>query len=347
MRKILAIDAGGTSTRAVILDMSGRCLAFGRAGSGNPTARGIDGAVDQLAAAAGLAAAADRSPTGHGSSAVIALAGAPSAEFAARLSERFAPLGFDGRVLLEPDLLGTYYSGTIAQEGSALIAGTGAVAGRVSRGRLDFARGGTGWLLGDAGAGFWIGRRVARAVVAALDHLGPETALTGAVLDLFEIEREPGQSRGRSHTLVRLMDEIYGLQPVELARLAPLAFGVLDDPIAREILIAAGGELGTLLAATRGDDARGPIVLGGGVLAAGMRLVPSIFAGPLEAASGGAELIPVADGIVGAAVLGLRQAGVSVDGELFSRIHKSVTRLRPEHASSEHASIEHKEKDAP
>lgn len=333
MRKILAIDAGGTSSRAVVLDLSGRCLAFGRAGSGNPTARGIDGAADQLAAAAELAAKGDASPTDRGSSAVIALAGAPSAIFAERLSERFTPLGFDGGVALEPDLLGTYYSGTVAQEGSALIAGTGAVAGQVRLGRLDFARGGTGWLLGDAGAGFWIGRRIARSVVAALDHLGPETALTGAVLEQFGIQREPGQSRGRSQVLVRLMDAIYALRPVELARLAPLAFGALDDPIARDILTAAAGELGKLLAATRGGDARGPIVLGGGILSAGMRLAPSIFAGPLESAADGAELIAVSDGVVGAAVLGLRQAGVSVDASMLVRIQEGVERLRAEASS--------------
>lgn len=335
MRKILAIDAGGTSTRAVVLDLSGRCLAFGRAGSGNPTARGIESAAEQLAVAAGLAAGTDATPTDRGSSAVIALAGAPSAAFAEQLSARFAPLGFDGPVAVEPDLLGTYYSGTVAREGSALIAGTGAVAGRVHRGRLDFARGGTGWLLGDAGAGFWIGRRVARAAVATLDHLGPETALTDAVLGHFGIGHAPGRARGRSSVLVHLMDEIYDLRPVELARLAPLAFGALDDPVARGILTAAAGELGTLLEAVRGDEASGPIVLGGGILSAGMRLAPSIFAGRLEAAARGAELIAVPDGVVGAAVLGLRKAGVSVDAGLLSRIQDDVSRLRSEQTGTD------------
>jgi N-acetylglucosamine kinase-like BadF-type ATPase len=330
MRKLLAIDAGGTSSRAIVLDISGRCLGFGRAGSGNPTARGIDSAAAQLAAAANLAAAGDASPTDPGSFAVIALAGAPSVAFAQRLSEGFAPLGFDGDVFLEPDLLGTYFSGTAALEGSALIAGTGAVAGRVSGGRLDFARGGTGWLLGDAGSGFWIGRRIARAVVAFLDHLGPETALTDPVLDAFGITREAGQSRGRSQTLVRLIDEIYDRSPVELARLAPLAFDAQGDPIARDILAAAAAELATLLEATRGDDARGPIVLGGGILSAGMRRAPAIFSGPLEAASGGAELIPVSDGVVGAAVLALRHAGVSVDDGMLDRIRQGVAELRTE-----------------
>ena len=44
-RVFLVIDAGGTSTRAVIVDSSGRCLGYGRAGGGNPTSAGITSAV--------------------------------------------------------------------------------------------------------------------------------------------------------------------------------------------------------------------------------------------------------------------------------------------------------------
>lgn len=328
MRKILAIDAGGTSTRAVILDSTGRCLAFGRAGSGNPTAVGVDGAVAQLAAAAERAVAGDASPADRGSPALIALAGAPSSVFAKRLSARFAPLGFGGELILEPDLLGTYYSGAFERHGYALIAGTGAVAGRVADGRLDGVHGGTGWLLGDAGSGFWIGRRIARAVVAALDGLGPETALTALMLGSLGVEEQPGGLRGRPQALIHLMDALYALRPVDLARLAPLAFEALDDPVSSGILHAAAEELARLLAATRVDGVDGPVVLGGGLLAAGMRVAPSIFADRLADAADGAELIAVPDGVVGAAVLALRREGVDVDGRLFSRIRDDVARVR-------------------
>ncbi|MHC5905222.1 hypothetical protein ACVNF4_15160, partial [Streptomyces sp. S6] len=52
-------------------------------------------------------------------------------------------------------------------DGLALIAGTGSVAARV-RGRvLTATSGGDGWLLGDDGSGFWIGRRAVRAALRA------------------------------------------------------------------------------------------------------------------------------------------------------------------------------------
>ncbi|MET4782743.1 BadF/BadG/BcrA/BcrD ATPase family protein [Glaciihabitans sp. UYNi722] len=328
MRKILAIDAGGTSTRAVVLDLSGRCLGYGRAGSGNPTAAGVEGAVAELAKAAERAVTSDGSATGQGSTALIALAGAVSPLLLERLAERFGALGFEGEPVIEPDLLGTYFSGTFGHEGYAIIAGTGAVAGRVTEGRLDFARGGTGWLLGDGGSGYWIGHQVVRAVVAALDGLGPDTALTLPLLASVNIETTSGSVRGRPNSLVSLMDATYALRPVDLARFAPLAFDALEDPVARGILTASATALADLLAATRAPDVDGPVVLGGSVLAAGMRVAPAIFAEPLEMAAGGAELIPVTDGVVGAAVLGLEHAGVDVDAQLFSRLRDDVARLQ-------------------
>ncbi|WP_349897749.1 N-acetylglucosamine kinase [Parafrigoribacterium soli] len=327
MPTILAMDAGGTSTRAVTLDATGRCLGYGRAGTGNPTAAGIDHAVDQLALAAEGALGGQPAP-GPGSFAVISLAGSTSAPFTERLSERLSALGFAAAPILQPDLLGTYFSGTIASEGSALIAGTGAVAGRIAEGRLDFTRGGTGWLLGDDGSGFWIGQRVARAVVADLDGLGPATVLTARVLASFAIEPAVSVLRGRPFALIRLMEELYALRPVDLARLAPLAFGAAEDPVARDILAAAADALAQLLAATRGPDDGGPIVLGGSILAAGMRVAPEIFEGSLADAACGAVLVPVVDGVVGAAMLGLREAGIEIDDALFSRVNDGVTELR-------------------
>ena len=50
--------------------------------------------------------------------------------------------------------------------------------------------GGRGWLLGDAGGGFWIGHAVAWAVVASLDGQGQGTALTDLVLDAMGIEAD-------------------------------------------------------------------------------------------------------------------------------------------------------------
>lgn len=330
MRIIVAIDAGGTSSRAVVLDPSGVCRGFGRAGAGNPTAVGIEAAVEALGLAVARALGPARVEPDVDSLVVIALAGAETPEFLDRLASRFADLGLVGAIAIEPDLLGTFCSGTALDHGYAVIAGTGAIAARVSDGRIHTVRGGSGWLLGDTGSGFWIGHRVTRAVVAALDGIGRETALTGLLLEAAGIERTTRRIRGRAEELTRLERSMYALQSVELARFAPLAFEATDDQVAREILDDAAEGIARILSAAVETDVSGAVVLGGSVLAAGMERVPAIFTHRLRAAAGDAELIPVADGVVGAAVLALRRLGIRVDAGLHRHLTGEIERARGE-----------------
>ena len=342
MRKILAIDAGGTSSRAVLLDMTGACGGFGRAGAGNPTAVGITSAVDALGLAAERALGGTASGGAADSFVVVALAGAATPPFLTLLEARLTHLGLHGDIVIEPDLLGTFSSGASGQHGYAVIAGTGAIAARVRDGHIHTVRGGTGWLLGDTGSGFWIGQQVARAVVASLDGLGPSTALTPLLLKATGIERTGARRHGRSEELSQLMQELYALRPVELARFAPLAFeavehgdiecGTARDVVARDILeVAASGVARVLAAAVESDVEQGVdgcVVLGGSVLAAGLARAPDIFLHRLQAATDGSELVTVQDGIVGAAVLALRHLGREVDVEFHRRLIREVDRVR-------------------
>ncbi|MES2093328.1 MAG: BadF/BadG/BcrA/BcrD ATPase family protein [Actinomycetota bacterium] len=339
MRKILALDAGGTSSRAVLIDASGACSGFGRAGGGNPTAVGTVAAVDALGLAVERAIDDGRvTSAGSDSLVVIALAGTATTPFITRLETRLSSLGLSGRIVVEPDLLGTFCSGTARKDGFAVIAGTGTIAARVVDAQIHTVKGGSGWLLGDTGSGFWIGRQVARAVVASLDGLGPSTGLTQRLLDATGIERTRGLSRGRPEELARLMTELYALRPVELARFAPLAFDLVDtanlagaeaDDVAHDILdTAAAGIAGLLSAAIEAGASGGIVVLGGGVLAAGLSRAPAIFVHRLRAAAEDAEFIPVQDGVVGAAVLAFRHLGREVDAVFHRQLSAEIARVR-------------------
>jgi glucosamine kinase len=342
MRKILAIDAGGTSSRAALLDESGACCGFGRAGAGNPTAVGPVAAVDALILAAERAMRHCQPPGIEDLLTVLALAGTATPPFVTVLEARLAALGLGGRTIIESDLLGTFHSGTALTEGYAVIAGTGAIAARVADGQIQTVKGGSGWLLGDIGSGFWIGRQVACSVVAALDGLGPATALTQLLLDTTGIERTGARSSGRPEELSRLISELYALRPVDLARFAPLVFDALEgatpDPVARSILDAAAEGIGGVLSAALkaeepgvivpGVIVPGVIVLGGSVLAAGLLRAPALFTRHLQKVVGDAHLLPVADGVVGAAVLAIRHLGVGVDDALHRRLTLEIDRER-------------------
>ena len=82
--------------------------------------------------------------------------------------------------------------------------------------------------------------------------------------------------------------------------------------------------LAALLRRVRTFQADGPLVFGGSVLVEGvLHLSPALQAPLLEAADGAAP-IPVADGLVGAAVLALREGRLDVDEPLFTGMQSSI-----------------------
>src|SRR3712207_2410895 len=117
MPMLLAVDAGGTSTRAVALDTSGHAYGYGRAGSGNPTSAGIENAVTAIADAAAGAGVPDQAD----SVAVLAVAGVKSSRFRELVTARLAALGW-ARVVLSHGLLGIFHSGAYLSDGYSLIA---------------------------------------------------------------------------------------------------------------------------------------------------------------------------------------------------------------------------------
>jgi glucosamine kinase len=318
----LAVDAGGTSTRAVVLDPSGRAYGHGRAGGGNPTAVGIRQAVTGIGSAAEQAMVGLTGP-GQPILALIAMAGEKTPAFRELVERRLARLGVR-EVVLGHDLLGIFHSGTAALDGYALIAGTGTVAARIRRGQLDRVVGGKGWLLGDAGGGFWIGHAVARAVVASLDGQGEATALAGLVLDAMGITANMTTVTGRGDALRMLVSALYARPPISLAEFAPLAFAAHEDGVARLILVGASAALADLFSAVRAPDLLGPVVVGGSIIVRGMLAAPPSLQAELAPPAGGDPVIPVSDGLVGAAVLVLRHAGLDVDEPLFQTIQAEV-----------------------
>ncbi|SEP78984.1 N-acetylglucosamine kinase [Microlunatus flavus] len=324
MTRLLALDAGGTSTRAVALDDDGRVLGLGRSSAGNPTAAGVVPAAEAVVAAAGAALGA----RARADVAVLAMAGEQSDAFRSLVEQGLAAYGVS-RVVLDHDLLALFCSGTAALEGYALIAGTGTVAARVRDGSLERVVGGRGWLLGDAGGGFWIGRRVARAVVAALDGQGEPTDLTPLVLGALGVVADPSGEPGRVAAIRQVVSAVYARRPVALAELAPLVFALPHDPVARGIAVAASEALADLLDAVRVPDLAGPFVVGGSVVARGILGASDDLAPHLVPPARGAAVQAVPDGLVGAAVLALRHTGTVVDDERYQRLRAEVTGRGP------------------
>jgi glucosamine kinase len=324
---LLAVDAGGTSTRAVVLNPDGTCLGYGAAGSGNPISSGVEHAAQQVAAAVAAALAPARRGAPElrelAGTTVLAMAGSRVRTDNEWVAGSLRELGVSGPIVFENDILAMFCSGAWELDGYGIVAGTGAAAIRVHGGRPDRTSDGLGWLIGDDGSGFWIGQRVVRAVGAALGGRAPQTALTGLLLDTLGIPldlRILDPEDGRAESLKQLVDAVYRLRPIELARFAPLVFRASDDAVATDIVRRARTALLDTLASIDAADVRGPVVCGGGVLGA-----LGIDTTTLQGAT---DTRHVGDGAVGAAVLALRDNGHEVDQTVFERIRDTLTALR-------------------
>ncbi|WP_128092291.1 BadF/BadG/BcrA/BcrD ATPase family protein, partial [Streptomyces resistomycificus] len=187
---VVGLDAGGTRTRAVLAAAGdGRLVGEGASGPGNALTVPMPQLTEHLAEA--VAAAVPEAARGRVRSVAGGFAGATAASpddpghlhARAALTEALRRLGIPaGPVDIRSDIEAAFASapGT-PPDGLALVAGTGAVAVRITGRRTTTTVDGDGWLLGDDGSGFWIGRSAVRAALRMADGRGPATALAGAV----------------------------------------------------------------------------------------------------------------------------------------------------------------------
>lgn len=174
----VAVDGGGSGTRLWLLDESGHIVAQGEGGPSSVMAVGVEravAAVQRAAQAAGLTV-----PGTEGRIAVLCgvIAGADRQPEADRLRKSFAQLFPGATVVLEHDGVGALLAGTLGAPGVLLLAGTGSLGLSIGPDGERVRVGGWGYLLGDEGSGYWIGKEGLRHALWAYDGRGPKTVLT-------------------------------------------------------------------------------------------------------------------------------------------------------------------------
>ncbi len=329
---LLAIDVGGSTSRATLVDLDGNCLGQGRNRGGNPGSNPPAEAAAAIIAAAGAAVAEAGGPLDI-RVAMMAMAGPRYPEVQRRLEEAFRGLGLTGPVVFNGDTQAMLPSVTAAMEGYCIFAGTGSGAIRVRNGEIEAVVDAAGYLLGDLGSGYWLGHHAAIAVTAALEGRGPQTALTPALLGALGIPfGTEASTEVRSMPLRHFIDTIYAMRAIELASFAPLVLANSTDPVAAGLLEQAEAYLLADFRHVFDPAMRGPVVLGGSV-AARLSGLPSRVAGVLEAAGHALDIRLAGDPSVGAAVLALRHEGVEVDEAMLAHIAASVAARAPKAAA--------------
>ena len=320
---LLAIDVGGSTSRAYLVDETGRCLGHGRNRGGNPASNTPELAANAIIAAVEAAVADAGGGPFDIKVAQIALAGPQAHVALARLEEAFRAVGLAGPIVFAGDVQAMFSSVTPTTDGYCMIAGTGSGAVRIRGGEVERVVDLAGWLAGDFGSGFWLGQQAVRAAVADLEGRGEATALTAALLDSFDIEPREDRILGRPAPLRLLIDAIYALRPIELAKFAPLVIARRDDAVAARLIAEAEGYLTSDFELAFDPQMPGPIVLGGGVMPHLAGIKPAI-ARIVRDAGHEPDIRIASDGSVGAAVLAMRAVGLAVDEAKLKAIASSM-----------------------
>lgn len=274
-RVLLGLDGGGTRTRCLVADLSGKVLGEGRGGPSNYMSVGRERAGDGLRQAIDSALEQAGRSTADVAAACLGLAGAGRPEDQAVIRSMLA--------FLEPAPIQIVSDGRIALAGAfdggpgvIVIAGTGSSVFGLGPGGELLRAGGWGWLLGDEGSGYFLGRSALAAALSALDETGPPTDLGARICRAWGIDR-------LEQALKRVYGDLHSAK-TELAALAPIVFEAAGagDSVARSLLSQAGRDLAVQAASvlrrlgmTGADPRENPpgVAVTGGVMTPGSVVV--------------------------------------------------------------------------
>lgn len=239
-RFFIGVDGGGTRTTAVVVDENWRVLGQGSAAGSNYHTVGMDNAIAHIAAAIDGALSAAGLGRAEVTAAGFGLAGVRRPPDFERMTLPLQSLGFE-KFHLDHDAAAAWAGALECQPGVIVIAGTGSIAfGVNAKGERAIADG-WGWLLGDAGSGYWIGREALRKVCALADGRDEReaSAFTAAILQHLGLL-----------SVDELVDYVYqypGLSREQTAALTRVVLHCAEqgDFVARDIFFHAGMELAT------------------------------------------------------------------------------------------------------
>lgn len=303
---LVAVDGGGTRTRAAVADLEGRVLARGFGPSSNLQDVGLEtvGKALTTAVEGALLQVPGAAWKGEGSvwqsgriaAACLGLAGVDTREDEARLSQWLRDQGLAARFSILNDSELVLACGTPEGVGVALISGTGSIClGRAPDGRTARV-GGWGPLMGDEGSGYQLALRALRLATQTADGRADAPTLLRAALTHWSVP-----------DAFALMHQIYApaTSPADIAGFATsvLDLGARGDAAATPLVAEVANDLvvHVRVVVQKLKLTRPPLALGGGLLRSHLRT--------LVTAALGAEVGPVnhvTDPVVGAIALAQR-----------------------------------------
>ncbi len=240
----LGFDGGGTRSRAVLVNSGGEIIGVGSAGPSNLKSVGLEMAIRSLEETVSLAWKDSGLRERPADAAFLGFAGAGAQEDRELLKQSViqAKVSQPEKLAVDHDLRIALAGALGGDPGIVIVSGTGsAVYGRTADGLAGQA-GGWGWLLGDPGSGYWLGRQALKAVVKEADGRGKPTSLTPAMAAHFGLDSIHGSKE-------KLYEKTRGQGSVlRIAALAPVVIAAAEngDEVAGEIVRSGCSELANM-----------------------------------------------------------------------------------------------------
>jgi glucosamine kinase len=236
-RFVMGVDGGATKTLAAVLDLQEQTLHLGHGRSSNADSVGAHAATDSLVRATDEAIGRAGIEREQLDAAVLAIAGTDTDAVAVHVRERCP-----GTWVVVNDVVGAWATAASARPGVGVISGTGSNVLGVGPDGRAWRAGGWGHVLGDEGSGYWLAVQSIKAALADREGSGPETALSAALINFFEVQS------------VEALAAIVYSKPLSKGEIAAFAIETArvahaGDIVARGLYARAAGELARQIAA--------------------------------------------------------------------------------------------------
>jgi len=327
-RYILGVDAGQTSTKSVLAlpestvalyRHGGAMDHFKQPGARRSNEKVIKDIVGGLCRAAKIES--DR---------IIAVAVGwtavrPDTSEVVTVEKIFAELLPAARLIVLPDYVVSLAGASGGEPGIVVVAGGGSIAYGLAPDGRDAVVGGLGYLLGDEGSAYDIGRRAVAAAARSSDGRDRRTALEELICETFELT----EVRDITHLVYA-----ESFSRASFANLAPhvAALAGAGDVVAREIMVSAGQELGraAVAVATMLGMVNPTVYTTGGVFSAGEIVMDPFRQAVWDSMPHANVCLASYSPAVGALLLARRLSGLSDDGPWLTTVAaKHVEELRP------------------
>ncbi len=318
---VIGVDGGGTKTEFVLLDFSGSVIGRAKGDSTNYQAIGGKKLKEELLKGFTTLVNSTNVSSNKINQIFLGLAGAGRESDRKEIIALFSDTEFEQKIAVDSDAMVALAGAFGTGPGIIIISGTGAICFGKSKSGEIVRAGGWGYLLGDEGSGYFIGREAIIAALKDRDGRGEKTNLRSSLEKHFNLS-----------SIDQIIPHIYQnrIDRVAIADLAPIVFeqAIKGDNIAEEIIRRTGKELGILAKAVAqqldfdGDEIK--VALIGSIFKQKDMLINEISKELYEVSWNIEITDPLFAPQYGAALLALQKAMIEINEILLSNLRQSI-----------------------